>query len=76
MTATHIPPAATPLDHTQAYLALTNTDPMTRLPLLSSDGAYDLLGRAGREGTASTTGYLSRKVTVTCAGVHYHIHAS
>jgi hypothetical protein len=49
---------------------------MTRLPLLSSDSALALLGQAGREGTASTTGYLGRKVTVTCAGIRYHIHAS
>jgi len=64
------------MNHTDTYLTLTNTDPMTRLPLFSSVGAHEMLRNAANHGTAVAVGYLGKQVTVTSSdGVFFNISA-
>jgi hypothetical protein len=62
------------LNWSDAYITLTNTDPVTRLPLMSSAGAHEMLRGATYHGRVTATGFLGVQVTViSIDGVFYSI---
>jgi hypothetical protein len=74
MTATEQQAGQAPLNHNRAYLALTNIDPFTRLPLMTSAGAYSALHTAEVHGRFYGTGRQGQPVTVTSNdGVFFQI---
>jgi hypothetical protein len=57
----------------EAFLTLTNTDPMTRLPLEKADRAQQTLAYAHATGLATGRGYLGRTYQVTCRAGEYAV---
>lgn len=74
MEATEQQTGQAPLNHNLAYLTLTNIDPFTRLPLMTSAGAFSALHTAEIHGLFHGTGRQGQPVTVTSNdGVFFQI---
>lgn len=59
--------------HTEAWQALTATDPGTRLPLFTPAGAWAMLANADQLGTFTAPAFGGNQVTVTSEAGRYDI---